>query len=128
MRIFISHQQRDSDAATRLVSILAKHRDVTTYVDVLDSHLNGDGDGLAEYLRNEIGKGTHLMAVISENTRYSWWVPFEIGIATEKRLPLSTLALGITPTSLPSYLAKWPVLAVSVASEACRPWPDSSPQ
>ena len=45
---------------------------------------------------------------MSEETRYSWWVPFEIGMATQKDLPtVSYLQSGV---ELPDYLAYWPRL------------------
>jgi hypothetical protein len=50
----------------------------------------------------------HAMAVVSANTKESWWVPWEIGIATEKDYPISTYAAG--NCDLPSYLKKWPYL------------------
>jgi hypothetical protein len=49
------------------------------------------------------------MAVVSTNTKGSWWVPWEIGIATEKDYPIATYA-GDNIT-LPEYLKKWPYLA-----------------
>jgi hypothetical protein len=45
---------------------------------------------------------------VSEATRTSWWVPWEIGIASEKDFPLATFAGGTT--NLPEYLKKWPYL------------------
>ena len=45
---------------------------------------------------------------MSENTKSSWWVPFEIGMAAQKDLPtVSYLQSGIT---LPDYLSYWPRL------------------
>lgn len=38
----------------------------------------------------------------------SWWVPWEIGIATEKDHPIATFAKD--DTTLPEYLRKWPYL------------------
>jgi len=48
------------------------------------------------------------MAVISQKTKGSWWVPFEIGIATELEYPLATYAVDIA--EIPDYLRKWPYL------------------
>jgi hypothetical protein len=49
------------------------------------------------------------MAVVSEVTKLSWWVPWEIGVATERRYPLATFGAG--RCELPDYLRKWPYLA-----------------
>ena len=48
------------------------------------------------------------MAVVSEKTKQSWWVPWEIGVATEKDYPIATFAGD--NTELPEYLKKWPYL------------------
>lgn len=55
-----------------------------------------------------MGKCTQLMAVVSTNTKGSWWVPWEIGMATEKDYPIATYAGD--STVLPQYLKKWPYL------------------
>lgn len=45
---------------------------------------------------------------MSESTRNSWWVPFEIGMAAQKDLPtVSYLKAGV---ELPEYLSYWPRL------------------
>ena len=45
---------------------------------------------------------------MSENTKASWWVPFEIGMAAQKDLPtVSYLQSGV---ELPDYLSYWPRL------------------
>jgi hypothetical protein len=48
------------------------------------------------------------MAVVSAATKDSWWVPWEIGMATEKDYPIATYAGDSTP--LPQYLKNWPYL------------------
>src|SRR5208282_522680 len=108
IRVFISHKREDSESAGRLATKIDGYRDCRAYVDVLDARLALNGDDLGEYFRRVISDCTHLMAVISERTAASWWVPFEIGIATEKQYPLSTFSS--TRASLPDYLQKWPYL------------------
>lgn len=55
-----------------------------------------------------MGKCDQLMAVVSQATKGSWWVPWEIGIATERDYPIATYAGD--RTALPEYLKKWPYL------------------
>ena len=55
-----------------------------------------------------MGKCTQLLAVISYATLASQWVPWEVGVATEKNFPLATYT-G-TYTSPPEFLQKWPYL------------------
>jgi len=109
IKIFISHKKEDSNDAKKIKNFLEScSDDILCYLDVLDPVVNRNGDDLGEYFRNELGKCTHLMAVVSESTKLSWWVPFEIGIATEKNYPISTFAMQ--SVDLPSYLKKWPYL------------------
>jgi MTH538 TIR-like domain (DUF1863) len=75
---------------------------------VIDPEASRTGDKLGEYLRAQMGLCTQLLAVVSRNTKSSWWVPWEIGISTEKDQPIATYAGDNTP--LPEYLRKWPYL------------------
>ncbi len=108
MTVFVSHKQEDTSAAQLVAERLESHPDVAAYLDVMDPHLEQAGDDLGDYLRGVLGRCTHLMATVSERTRASWWVPFEIGLATEKGYPISTFA--IENCHLPEYLRKWPYL------------------
>ncbi|PUA19357.1 toll/interleukin-1 receptor domain-containing protein [Glaciimonas sp. PCH181] len=108
MKIFISHQQVDSELALSLSKRLLTVHGISTYLDVIDSAVSASGDALADHVKDELGKCTQLLAVVSDATRASWWVPWEIGIATEKDFPLATYAGGYT--AVPDYLSKWPYL------------------
>jgi len=48
------------------------------------------------------------MAVVSGYTEKSWWVPFEIGVGSEKDRRITSFQL--TNVSLPDFLTKWPIL------------------
>jgi len=108
MKVFISHQKADSILAGKISAYLKVHHQIDSYLDLIDPNASQAGDQLGEYLRNEMGKCTQLMAVVSENTKGSWWVPWEIGVATEKDHPIATFAGD--NTVLPEYLKKWPYL------------------
>jgi hypothetical protein len=108
MKVFVSHQKGDSEIASAVAARLRLSHQIDCYIDIIDTNLLKSGESLGEYLRSEMGKCTQLIAVVSENTKVSWWVPWEIGIATEKEFPLATY-LGAN-TSTPEYLQKWPYL------------------
>jgi hypothetical protein len=78
------------------------------YLDVIDSQLGKTGPDLADYIRGQLDKCTQLLAVISAQTQASWWVPWEIGVATEKERFLASFVAG--NATVPEYLAKWPYL------------------
>lgn len=108
MKVFISHQKNDSTIAQAIGSRLWVYHDIDYYLDVIDPHLGKAGDDLAKHLQIEIGKCTHLIAVTSAATRTSMWVPWEIGIATEKHFPLATFADYVQ--AVPEFLEAWPYL------------------
>ena len=108
MKVFISHQRTDSQPASVVAARLREVHGIECYLDVIDHELSRSGEALGEYLRGQLGRCSHLLAIVSIHTKESWWVPWEIGIATEKDLPLSTYASGAC--SLPDYLKKWPYL------------------
>lgn len=108
IRVFVSHKQEDSGAASRVALALRSSPSIEVYVDVLDQHLRKSAVDLTEYVRRQLNACTHLMVVLSSQTRESWWVPFEIGLATEREYPIATLA--VETASLPEYLKKWPYL------------------
>lgn len=81
---------------------------ISSYLDVIDPQIGKPIEELAEHIRNRMGQCTQLIAVVSRTTAISQWVPWEIGVATEKEFPLATYAVdGAIP---PEFLRKWPYL------------------
>lgn len=106
MKIFLSHQQSDSTAAIEVKSHLKLKHNIDCYLDLIDPKIK-DGEDIAAHVKEQLGQCTQLLAIVSEATKLSWWVPWEIGIATEKDYPLATFGRNV---SLPEYLMKWPYL------------------
>lgn len=106
MKIFLSHQKADSVAALAIKNHLKTRHGIDCYLDVIDPTVKSVED-LADHVRQELAQCTQLLAIISEATKTSWWVPWEIGVATEKDYPLATFGNNIT---IPEYLKKWPYL------------------
>lgn len=100
MPVFISHKSVDKPAALEIASYL-RARGVQSYVDVLDPQLQSTDD-ITSVIVTRVRQCTHLMAVTSANTISSWWVPFEIGVATDQDRRISTYTLEAT--NLPDYL------------------------
>ena len=105
-KAFLSHKCEDAKGATLIAEHL-RAGGVNTYVDVFDPDAQ-DGPALADYLRRRLAECSGLIAVISSVTARSWWVPWEIGIATERDMPLATYSHD--RTAVPSYLKKWPYM------------------
>ena len=109
MRVFISHQRADTVRATQVAHHLQTVHGITSYLDVVDPKIGTQqGPELAEHVRKEMDACDSLLAVVSAETAKSQWVPWEIGIATEKDFPLATYA--DTQLPLPEFLQKWPYI------------------
>ncbi|WP_294390561.1 toll/interleukin-1 receptor domain-containing protein [uncultured Sphingomonas sp.] len=107
IKVFISHQQQDSVLAGSVAYRLKAHHQIDSYLDLIDPNVRR-GEDLAAHLRAVMGTCTQLLAVVSAATRESQWVPWEIGVATEKNFPLATYSSSMTPP--PEFLRKWPYL------------------
>lgn len=107
IKVFISHKQEDAARAKAIADRLRNVYAIESYLDVLDPVIGKTGEELAKYVREKMASCTQLLAVISPMTKESWWVPWEIGVASEKDYPLATY--GGTAT-LPDFLKKWPIL------------------
>jgi len=106
--IFISHQQKDKEAAKKIADyLLAAGIDV--YFDEYDKDLKIQNQGknpkrVTQAICNGINNSSHMLVVVSPNTLLSTWVPFEIGYGFEKT-DLAVLCLkGIPKGGLPEYI------------------------
>jgi hypothetical protein len=108
IKVFLSHQSADSALALQIQRRLASQHGIDSYLDVIDPFIKGRGEDLAEHIQTEMGKCTQLLAIVSVTTRESQWVPWEIGVATEKDFPLATYFSGFSLP--PEFLRKWPYL------------------
>lgn len=106
-KVFISHKSTDTNQAEAVAKrVIASGMEV--YLDSIDSALYKDGPDLADYLLRRMGECQQLIAVLSSSTKNSWWVPWEIGVGSEKGFRIASYADSYV--QLPSYLQKWPVL------------------
>lgn len=106
MPVFLSHKRQDKIRTLDIANYL-REKGVRCYVDVLDPDLHSTDD-ITSKLQERIGQCSHIMAVVSNYTDKSWWVPFEIGVGTEKDRRITSYQL--TQVALPDFLSKWPVL------------------
>jgi TIR domain len=106
-KVFISHQNEDSSLAT-YVADRVRRNGLTTYLDVIDDALKQDGSELSDHIRLKMAECDQLVAIVSSNTKASWWVPWEIGVASEKDFRIANYAREYV--DLPSYLKQWPTL------------------
>lgn len=107
MPVFLSHKKEDTGQTLAIANYL-RAKQVICYVDVLDPSVKTTDD-LTKLLMDRVRQCSHLMAIVSNYTIQSWWVPFEIGVGSELDRRITTYRLsGVT---LPDFLTKWPVLS-----------------
>lgn len=107
MPVFISYRHTDRDHALKIDQRL-KMAGIVTYLDVLDEESRNGADEITNIITKRMSECTHLLAIISDDTSKSWWVPFEIGEATYAENRIATFQLNVLDYQLPSYLKKWP--------------------
>ncbi len=109
MPVFISHRTAD-DSKAQLIAIRLKEKGIVCYLDHFDPTLK-PARQITALLVDRIKACTHLMALVTDNTRDSWWVPFEIGVAREA--PRRITSYDSSTKTLPEYLTEWPVMTTS---------------
>ncbi|MDX9666553.1 toll/interleukin-1 receptor domain-containing protein [Pseudomonas sp. P5_152] len=107
MPVFISYRHTDRPIAMTINERLSQ-AGIKTYLDVLDPESQTTDDITGVITRN-ITECSHLLAVVSDKTAHSWWVPFEIGEATISDRRICSFKTGTG--ELPEYLDKWPKLS-----------------
>lgn len=107
MKVFISHKNEDALVALQVCNAL-KSAGADSYLDVLDNNIAQDGEKLTKHIREKLRECTEIIVVLSSRTKTSWWVPFEIGMAAEKDMPIVNYLTS--EETLPSYLSYWPRL------------------
>jgi len=106
--IFISHRLADIDVARAIADFLTDTVGVNIYFSDDDQDLQQaveekDDKKIVEYIENGLAVSSHLLGVISNKTRGSWWVPFEIGSRRQRKTSIAQLLLEEVE-ELPSYL------------------------
>jgi hypothetical protein len=116
-RLFVSHRQVDYNQALRL-AYLACNEGFDYWLDILDPSLTATTSGeakaaaVATIIEMALLNCTHIIAVMTPNTRGSEWVPYEYGRAKEAPPISSNAACWVAPqvqSSLPDYLHLGPV-------------------
>jgi hypothetical protein len=67
-----------------------------------------NGKALTDHIRANLNDCTDIIVVMSNITRFSQWVPFEVGMAAQKDMPTATFLKE--DVSLPDFLQYWPRL------------------
>ena len=107
IKVFISHKLEDSYTANKIANEL-KALNVPYYLDILDHSVTKSGKELTDHIKRNLNDCTDIIVVMSESTRYSQWVPFEVGMSAQNDMPTATFLQE--NVSLPDFLVYWPRL------------------
>jgi MTH538 TIR-like domain (DUF1863) len=97
-----------NDTAAAIGQYLLETVGVDVYLALNDKNLAlaveiNDHARIVEHIESGIQNSTHLLGLIGERTRGSWWVPFEIGAARQRKKVIGYVILGEVEY-VPSYL------------------------
>jgi len=107
MPVFISHRTADDAKAQALASRLLRRHNIKCYLDHFDPQA-GSTREITNLIVSRIDLCTHLMALVTNATVGSWWVPFEIGVARKGDRRITSF--DASSVSLPEFLKEWPVM------------------
>lgn len=107
IKVFISHKQEDSYTANKIANEL-KAMSIPYYLDILDFSITKSGKELTDHIKSKLNDCTDIIVVMSELSRYSQWIPFEVGMSAQTNMPTATFLQE--NVSLPDFLEYWPRL------------------
>jgi hypothetical protein len=121
-RVFVSHQQKDSAYAERIAFLATQHR-FDYWLDIHDPLLiranqilptNDPRYPIIIAAIIEIGllNSTHVVAVHTQNSFASKWVPYELGRAKARQIRSDQAAGWFSPKVQPSNFGEYVLLAV----------------
>lgn len=113
--VFISHKKEDEAAAESVANYIMYDLNMDVYLDKNDGQLRdavskGDKQKIVASIQKGISCSDYLICVMSEKTKLSWWVPYEIGYMEkrnqEKKEAKSNIASFMTKdvSAVPEFL------------------------
>ena len=115
VRVFISHRQADKQKALDIAKFLEKNN-VEYWIDVLDPDLANAEDNaivVTNIIEMALLNCSHVIALMTNNSKGSQWIPYEFGRVKEKRLMVenaATYKYKLT-NALPEYMLLSPILS-----------------
>lgn len=105
---FLSHKKEDEVAALAIGEYLTDIVGLNIYLDTEDCILREavsveNDQKIVESIQAGLSCSTHLLCLVSDRTKLSWWVPYEIGYAEKQGLEIASLKLAYVD-DMPSYI------------------------
>ena len=107
--VFVSHKSDDEEKAVEVAHCI-RSCGLTPWLDVVDLEDEIDDEKMVDRIQDAISQSFSLMAVVTNITNESWWVPFEVGIAHDMCKQLASYCENPEDVGLPSFLMRWPLV------------------
>ena len=107
--VFVSYRSADREQAVAIARYI-KDSGIDVYIDVSDEGLQiatveDNPQSVVNYIHNGLLQSTHILVLISDDTKESWWVPYEIGYGENAGKIISSMMLTDSEVeSFPDYL------------------------
>ena len=102
--VFLSYRHCDQPVALNLAEELDK-TGLDVFIDFYDGNLDPADKNLDEALISAIKNSDTMVIIVSDETRESWWVPWEVGVSTPYGKPRAIYTSSLTE-QLPIYLGR----------------------
>lgn len=111
--IFISHKSDDKPAAMAIANAIM-NAGIDVFIDVNDTVLQraveqNNNEQIVEEIERAMEVSTDILVIISEKTKKSWWVPYEIGYSKRGDTNITSLILKEVNV-IPEYLKIEPII------------------
>ena len=106
--VFISHKSSDMDAAEVVARYLMLNN-IDVYLDKKNSDLQKktkekDAQGIVDSIEKALKCSTHILILVSDQTKESWWVPYEVGYSKKGKKKIASALLVGYVDDFPDYL------------------------
>lgn len=106
--VFISHKSSDMDAAEAVAKYLMANN-IDVYLDKMDIDLQNktkemDAQGIVDSINKALKCSTHILVLVSDQTKESWWVPYEVGYSKKGKKKIASALLVGYVDGFPDYL------------------------
>lgn len=103
--VFLSHSSKDKDILPSVINFLSQYG-VNVYIDKSDEELPDKTSAeTGEILKNRIHESKKFIVLVSQNSKESKWIPWELGIADEKK---KIKNVAILPSVQRNSSTNWP--------------------
>lgn len=94
--VFISHKKEDQHIALEVGKFIMEKLNMDIYLDIFDIELQEavsvhNDEKIVQSIQEGIDISDILLCIVSDKTRLSWWVPYEVGRADTKNKKIVSL-------------------------------------